>query len=272
VELELGLNPGPVPVLADPTQVEMTILNLALNARDAMPNGGKLYIGTRVRQIDGDPELAPGEYVELQVRDTGVGMDEDTLRRAIDPFFTTKPVGKGTGLGLAQVYGSTRQAGGTVRIESKPGEGTTVRVFFPRTEQAVKRAPAGRLVDGAPPDSIATVLLVDDDNDLRSMLAGALANLGYEVEEAVDGSTALRRLEESRPDVMVVDFAMPGLNGAEVAKQARTKWPGLPVVLASGYADTAAIEQAIGKDAKVLRKPFRIDELLDAVGVAAKGG
>jgi CheY-like chemotaxis protein len=266
--LELGLNPGRVPVLADPTQVEMTILNLALNARDAMPNGGKLYIATRVRIIDDDPELAPGEYVELEVRDTGVGMDEDTLRRAIDPFFTTKPVGKGTGLGLAQVYGSARQVGGTVRIESKRGNGTTVRVLFPKTDDPVKRAEPGRALEGTAPDSLATVLLIDDDNDLRNMLAGALVNLGYEVEEAVDGPSALRVLDELRPDVMVVDFAMPGLNGAEVARKARDKWPGLPVVLASGYAETAAIEQAIGKDAKLLRKPFRIDELLEAVSVA----
>ena len=271
VELELGLNPGPVSVLADPTQVEMTILNLALNARDAMPNGGRLYIGTRLRCIGSDPELAPGEYVELEVRDTGDGMDEDTLRRAIDPFFTTKPVGKGTGLGLAQVYGSARQAGGTVRIESKPGEGTTVRVFFQKTDKPVDRATSGRLRDRAAPDSIATVLLIDDDNDLRSMLSEALANLGYDVKEAMDGSSALQILEKFKPDVVVVDFAMPGLNGADVAKKARERWPGLPVVLASGYADTAAIEHAIGSDAMLLRKPFRIDELLEAVTVATKG-
>jgi CheY-like chemotaxis protein len=270
IELELGLNPGLIPVLADPTQVEMAILNLALNARDAMPNGGKLHIGTRLRRFDEDPELAPGEYVELEVRDTGIGMDEDTLRRAIDPFFTTKPVGKGTGLGLAQVYGSARQAGGTVRIESKPGEGTTVRVFFPKTDQPVAPAAPSRIAHATEPNSIATVLLVDDDHDLRSMLAGALANLGYEVAEAVDGSSALRLLDKFRPDVVVVDFAMPGLNGAEVAKKARDRWPGLPVVLASGYAETAAIEQAIGRDAKLLRKPFRIDELLEAVGTATK--
>ena len=268
VELELGLNRRRVPVLADATQVEMTILNLALNARDAMPDGGKLRIATRLRRIDEDPELAAGNYVELEVRDTGVGMDEDTLRRAIDPFFTTKPIGKGTGLGLAQVYGSARQAGGTVRIESKPLKGTTVRVFFPTTDRPVER-----IADGAPStapvhDSTANVLLVDDDNDLRTVLAGALSTLGYQVQEATDGSTALRALETSRPDVMVVDFAMPGMNGAEVARRARDRWPGLPVVLASGYADTAAIEQAIGKDAKLLRKPFRIDELLEAVRFA----
>jgi CheY-like chemotaxis protein len=271
VEVELGLNPAPVPVLADPTQVEMTILNLALNARDAMPEGGKLYIATTLRHIADDPELDPGEYVELTVRDTGIGMDEETLRRAIDPFFTTKAVGKGTGLGLAQVYGSARQAGGTVRIESKPGVGTTVRVFFPKTDQPVQRAPAERAEADEMRSSGSTVLLIDDDNDLRSVVSAALTSLGYHVEEAVDGPSGLRVLEEFKPDVLVVDFAMPGVNGAEVARKARNRWPGLPVVLASGYADTAAIEQAMGEDARLLRKPFRIDELLEAVGEAANG-
>jgi PAS domain S-box-containing protein len=271
VEVELGLNPAPVPVLADPTQVEMTILNLALNARDAMPEGGKLYIATKLRHITDDPELAPGEYVELTVRDTGVGMDEETLRRAIDPFFTTKPVGKGTGLGLAQVYGSARQAGGTVRIESKPGRGTTVRVFFPKTDQSVERAAKERATTDHARGSTSTVLLIDDDNDLRSVVSAALASLGYHVTEAVDGPSGLRALEDSKPDVLVVDFAMPGVNGAEVAKKARDRWPGLPVVLASGYADTMAIQDAMGEDAKLLKKPFRIDELLQAVEEAANG-
>jgi len=270
IELELELNPGPVPVLADATQVEMMILNLVLNARDAMPNGGKLHIGTQVKRIDDDPELAPGEYVELEVRDSGVGMDEETLRRAIDPFFTTKPVGKGTGLGLPQVYGSARQAGGTVRIDSELAKGTTVRVYFPRTDQPVQRALERGIAGDALPERTGTVLLIDDDNDLRGVIAGALATLGYAVEEASDGASGLRTLDILRPDVIVVDFAMPGLNGAEVAKKARERWPGLPVVLASGYADTAAIEAAIGTDAKLLRKPFRVDELLEAVGEAAR--
>jgi CheY-like chemotaxis protein len=237
-----------------------------------MPDGGKLHIATIARTIADDPELAPGDYVELLVRDTGIGMDEETLRRAIDPFFTTKPVGKGTGLGLAQVYGSARQAGGTVRIESKLGQGTSVRVFFPKTEQPVERGATDRLGSGETPDSTGTVLLIDDDNDLRSVISGALTTLGYSVTEASDGPSGLRALESSRPDVVVVDFAMPGLNGAEVAKKARDRWPDLPIVLASGYADTEAIEQAVGKDAKLLRKPFRIDELLAAVSDAASNG
>jgi CheY-like chemotaxis protein len=264
--LEFALNPEPVPVLADETQVEMSILNLILNAKDAMPNGGKLFIGTSVRRMMADPELKPGDYVELVIRDTGVGMDAETLRRAVDPFFTTKPLGKGTGLGLAQVYGSARQAGGTLRIESNLGEGTTVRLLLPRTEAAVIAGRRDRLAMHGLSNSGASVLLIDDDEDLRSVVESALNALGYNVTAVHDGAAGLEVLQSERPDVVVVDFAMPGMNGADVAKQARQLCPGLPVILATGYADTDAIEQTIGKDAKLLRKPFRIDELLEAVG------
>jgi PAS domain S-box-containing protein len=270
IKVSFGLNPRPVPVLADSTQVEMTVLNLVLNARDAMPHGGRLFIGTAVRQVENDPELEPGEYVELTVRDTGHGMDKDTLSRAFDPFFTTKPVGKGTGLGLAQVYGSARQSGGTVRIESDPGRSTTVKVYFPRTDLPVRP----NLLDGSArsivPQRDGRVLLVDDDEDLRSIVSCALEALGYEVTAVGDGRAGLNELKFARPDVLVVDFAMPGMNGADVARQARELCPGLPVVIASGYADTDAIERAIGKGAKLLRKPFGIDELLEAVSEAAR--
>lgn len=270
IQLEFGLNPEPITVLADATQVEMTVLNLAINARDAMPEGGKLFIGTCVRHISADPELEPGEYLELTIRDTGHGMNEDTLRRALDPFFTTKPIGKGTGLGLAQVYGSARQSGGTVRIESKLGRGTTIRVFLPRTDQPA----AARLRDGSAANHVPTgsgrVLLIDDDEDLRSVVSSALNALGYEVIVAADGPSGLNELHSCRPDVLVVDFAMPGMNGADVANRARELCPGLPVVLASGYANTDAIERAIGRNGRILRKPFRIDELLAAVAQAAE--
>jgi PAS domain S-box-containing protein len=265
IEVEFGLNPAPVPVLTDATQVEMTLLNLALNARDAMPDGGKLFIGTAVRGISGDPELEAGEYVELTVRDTGIGMDEHVLNRALDPFFTTKEVGKGTGLGLAQVYGSARQSGGTVRIESKVGEGTTVRVLFRRTDADARPRLPESSGDGLSSGS-GRIVLIDDDDDLRGVVSSALQALGYDVTAAGDGPSGLQALRSSRPDALVVDFAMPGMNGAEVAEQAREIHPGLPIVLASGYADTDAIERAVGKDAKLLRKPFRIDELLEAVG------
>jgi len=270
IEVEFGLNPDPVPVLADATQVEMTVLNLALNARDAMPDGGKLFIGTTVRQIEVDPELKPGEYVELIVRDTGSGMDKDIVTRAIEPFFTTKPVGKGTGLGLAQVYGSARQAGGTARIESRPGKGTAVSVFYPRTQLPLRQGLHDLDDVGIRPHRSGHVLLIDDDEDLRGIVSSALQALGYEVTQVADGPSGLGFLLDSRPDVLVVDFAMPGMNGADVASKARELCPGLPVVLASGYADTEAIERSIGKYATFLRKPFRIDELLEAVAEAVE--
>jgi CheY-like chemotaxis protein len=190
--------------------------------------------------------------------------------RAIDPFFTTKPVGKGTGLGLAQVYGSTRQTGGTLRIESAPDRGTVVRVFLPRSNLPVlERLPVANPGDVLPKGE-GRVLLIDDDEDLRGVVSRALEVLGYSVTAVPDGRTGLDALRVEPPDILVVDFAMPGMNGADVAKQARELCPSLPVVLASGYADTDAIERAIGKKAKFLRKPFGIDELLEAVSDAAK--
>ena len=265
IDLKFDLNPAPVPVLADPTQVEMTVLNLAINARDAMPEGGTLRIATATRRIDHDPELPAGDYVELTVSDTGFGMDEPTLRRAMEPFFTTKPLGKGTGLGLAQVYGSARQSGGTARIDSEVGQGTTVRVLLPRTEAAAEepgRSDAAARACFAPGT---TVLVVDDDDDLRGVLVNSLDALGYRPTEAADAASAITMIEKRCPDVMVVDFAMPGMNGAELARIVGERWPGIAVVLASGYADSDAVEKAVGQGVKVLRKPFRIDELLGAV-------
>lgn len=269
VALKFQLNPAPVPVLADPTQVEMMILNLAINARDAMPNGGTLSISTVVRPIAGDNELSDGDYVEITVRDTGTGMDEETLRRAMEPFFTTKPVGKGTGLGLAQIYGSARQAGGTVRIESRLGNGSIVRVLLPCTDREVPSAAPTTEAGGIRVTS-ASILLVDDDDVLRNMVASALDVQGHHVIQASDGPSALEALAIALPDIAVIDFAMPGMNGAELARHINERWPSLPVLFASGFADTDAIEAAVGRTVTILRKPFRVDELLSAVDTAIR--
>lgn len=265
IRLDLQMNPDPVPVLADATQVEMMVLNLAINARDAMPDGGELTIATSVCRMDGDQEVADGDYVEIMVRDTGIGMDEETLRRAFEPFFTTKPVGKGTGLGLAQIYGSARQAGGTARIESAPGRGTTVRVFLPCTDEqpVAATAVASSSADGAA--RRATVLLVDDDDDLRRMLASALETHGHRVIEANGGAAALAALEGATPDIALLDFAMPEMNGAELANHLAARCPDLPILFASGYADTDAIRAVMGDDVRMLHKPFRINDLLIAL-------
>ncbi|HEX2554630.1 MAG TPA: PAS domain S-box protein [Microvirga sp.] len=258
-------------VLSDPTQLEMAVLNLAINARDAMPEGGALTIGTRVCSTAGDGELAAGDYVELSVSDTGTGMPPEVAARAFDPFFTTKGVGKGTGLGLSQVYGIAKQAGGTVRIESRPGAGTIVRIVLPRTRAAVEARAASPADEAAPSEDGATILVVDDDRDIRRMLVASLVALGYGVLEAPDGPAGLAALEAGSPDLMMVDFAMPGMNGAEVAKAARERRPDLPIVFASGYADTAAIEAVAGNDALILRKPFRIDDLQAVLTTALMG-
>lgn len=265
IALDFQLNPDPVPVLADATQLEMMVLNLAINARDAMPQGGTLVISTQVRTIANDREIADGDYVEIMVRDSGTGMDEVTCRRAMEPFFTTKAVGKGTGLGLAQIYGSARQAGGTVRLESMLGEGTTVRVLLPcTTRQPLAALPA--TVSSLVADAAALkILLVDDDDSVRTIVAGALENHGHYVVEANDGANALAILADQAFDIAIIDFAMPGMNGAELADRIAKQWPTVPVMFASGFADTDAIDSVMGRDAVMLRKPFRIDEMLAAI-------
>ena len=265
IRITFELDADRVAVLSDPTQLEMAVLNLAINARDAMPSGGELTIATRLRRITGDPELEPAAYVELSVSDTGIGMSTETAARAFDPFYTTKGVGKGTGLGLSQVYGIARQAGGTARIESRPGQGTTVRVLLRRTDLAIETDNSPAAVESEVVTPSATVLVIDDDADVRRFLTDSLDALGYRVAAAADGHMGLRALESIAPDVMVVDFAMPGLNGAEVAKAARARLPRLPIIFASGCADTAAIDEVAGPDTPVLRKPFRVDELQVAV-------
>jgi PAS domain S-box-containing protein len=261
VHLDLRLDEGDTPVMADPTQLEMAVLNLSINARDAMPKGGTTTLATRLRRIDDDAELAPGQYVELAVADTGSGMDQAVAARAFEPFFTTKGVGKGTGLGLSQVYGIAHQAGGSVRLESRPGMGTTVRILLPRT--AIGAEPEASPAQDARgvPLRASTVLVVDDDANLRGVLVETLEALGYRVLQAEDGPSGLATLANERPDLLMLDFAMPGMNGAEVARHALARHPDLPIMFATGYADTAAISDVLGPRAQVLRKPFRVSEL-----------
>lgn len=264
--LKKELNPNPAPVLADPIQVEMMILNLAINARDAMPDGGTLTISTSKQSLEADPEIPAGDYIEIAVRDTGTGMDADTLRRAMEPFFTTKPVGKGTGLGLAQIYGSARQARGTVRIESVAGSGTTVRVYLPCTDQSPLTTSNEKLEDEEAFEiKPLRVLLVDDDDDLRTVLTEGLKDLGHTVSAAANGNAALAMLDSDQPQVAILDFAMPGMNGAVLAQQIAASLPHLPIIFVSGYADTAAIKNTAGEDATILQKPFDLEQLVCAL-------
>ena len=258
-------------VRSDPTQLEMAVLNLAINARDAMPEGGALTISATSRRVTGDAELADGDYLDLAVSDTGTGMEADVVARALDPFFTTKGVGKGTGLGLSQVYGIARQAGGTVRIDSVPGHGTIIHVLLPVTDSSDRLGQSEVADTGKAAPTSATVLVVDDDADMRGMLIDSLEALGYRVVEAADGLAGLDQLALHDPDLLMLDFAMPGMSGADVAQVALADRPDLPIIFCSGYSDTAAIERAVGSDVPLLRKPFRIAELEAIVASALTG-
>ncbi|MGZ8998181.1 MAG: PAS domain S-box protein, partial [Allosphingosinicella sp.] len=215
---------------SDANQLENAILNLAINARDAMPDGGTLTISTARIMIGQEPELEPGEYVRVTVADTGHGMTPDVAARAVEPFFSTKPLGKGTGLGLAQVYGIAQQSGGTVRIESREGGGTRVHILLPVTDPPADTVVTGGRSD-TPTEAVATgatILVIDDDDDVREFLAGALEGLGHQVVAASSGEEGLARLRESAPALALIDYAMPGMNGAEVARLARREQPDLP--------------------------------------------
>ena len=247
------------PARADLNQLEMALLNLAVNARDAMPDGGTLTIAASHRSVlANDPAgLAPGEYVRLSVGDTGCGMDEDTLRRAIEPFFSTKGVGKGTGLGLSMVHGLTAQLGGGLTIDSMPDAGTTISLWLPVS--AAAPVDEDRPIElAAIPAQLGTALLIDDEDLVRMSTAHMLADLNYHVVEAASAEEALRLIEGGLvPDVLVTDHLMPGMSGADLARLLGVSHPTLPVLIVSGYADEAGIDADIPR----LTKPFRHAEL-----------
>jgi len=260
--------------LCDPNQLESALLNLANNARDAMPEGGHLVIETenatvRAGQAARYGDLQPGEYVLVSVRDNGAGMPPDVVARAFDPFFTTKPMGQGTGLGLSMVYGFARQSGGNVRIDSRPGMGTEVRLLLPRH---VAEAPAAETPGDDAPLAAASrkglVLLVDDDHDIRTVMAEVLHLQGYTVLQAADAPHALRHLKEGRPDVLVTDIGLPnGMNGRQLADQVRVQWPQLPVLLVTGYAETTVMRNdTLPAQMELLTEPFAMHALVDKVG------
>ena len=262
---EFELDDEPMPVMADPTQLEVAVLNLAINARDAMPDGGVLRFASRRMVVAGDPEVDDGQFVELTISDTGVGMTAEVAARAFEPFFTTKEVGKGTGLGLSMVYGMARQSGGTARIHSVPGEGTTVSLLFRAAEGAVVAdSGATEEAHATAKRRPASVLVIDDDPDVRQFIVATLEEQGYRVREAADGERGLKEAAREKPDLVILDFIMPGLSGAEVANRLLAKRADQPILFVSGYSETEAVRR-VAPNAPLLAKPFRAEALDKAV-------
>ena len=256
-------------VRSDQNQLELALLNLAVNARDAMPEGGLLTISTHVAAGDSVRDLPKQRYVEIRVTDTGMGMTDTVRTRAVEPFFTTKQVGQGTGLGLSQVYGVVRESGGTLHIESQVGLGTTVRLILPSADASVPEAATPSRAPTIPVPTIplarrASILIADDDRQVRRFMTESLRQRDYEVVDVENGPAALERLDQQRFDLLLVDFAMPGMNGAQVAHAARAVQRDLKILLVSGYADSAAIESVLGAT-PLLRKPFDARELETAI-------
>ncbi|MCB1916857.1 MAG: PAS domain S-box protein [Rhodocyclaceae bacterium] len=265
------------PALADPSQLEAALLNLAVNARDAMPGGGVLTIETAAVELDEhyaslEADVTPGRYVMLAASDTGSGMDPEVVARAFEPFFTTKETGKGSGLGLAMVYGFVKQSGGHVKIYSEPGFGTTIKLFLPElqrsggTETTTARRPAKQWVGGNE-----KILVIEDEAEVRALACRVLRSLGYEVVDAADGTDGLALIEQ-HDDIRLLftDVVLPGgLNGPEIARRAVARRPALKVLYTSGYTGNAIQQlEALSAPVRLITKPYHIDQLAEEVRAA----
>ena len=260
-------------VLVDVSQLENALLNLCINARDAMPDGGRIDVEMRNTRLSaqtaGERDLPPGDYVALSVSDNGTGMPPEVAARIFDPFFTTKPLGSGTGLGLSMIYGFARQSGGNVRVHTRPGIGTTMRILLPRhfgeAEKEVERSTLSEAPRSAEGECI---LLIDDEHAVRSLAAEVLEELGYRITMAADGNEGLERLRsKTRFDVLITDVGLPGgLNGRQVADAARVLRPGIKVLFITGYAENAVLNHGhLAPGMQVLTKPFAMEALASRV-------
>ena len=256
---------------ADPTELESAILNLAVNARDAMPEGGKLTIEASNSYLDEaycarHPDIQPGQYVQLAVTDTGSGMSKDVVDRAFEPFFTTKASGHGTGLGLSQVYGFVKQSGGHVKIYSEVGEGSTVKIYL-RRFAGKAAAPEEPRPEKAPGRSGECILVVEDDADVRTYVTETLASLGYDVLDAAGGDDALRLMDQHQAIVLLLtDVVMPGMNGRKLAEAARARRPGIKVLFMTGYSRNAIVHQGrLDPGVDLVQKPLSSDQLAATV-------
>ncbi len=266
------------PTLVDPNQLENALLNLCINARDAMPDGGKLTIETDNRLIEASSayvrDMIAGEYVVLCVSDNGTGMSPEVIAKAFDPFFTTKPIGQGTGLGLSMIYGFVRQSGGQVRIHSEPGQGTMVSLFVPRHYGASETLEAHPATIDARAIIGETVLVVDDEPTVRMLVAEVLEELGYCALEAGDGAEGLKILRSTaRIDMLVTDVGLPGnMNGRQMADMARVHRPNLKVLFITGFAENAVVSHGhLDHDMHVMSKPFTMTSLASRVRGIIKG-
>jgi signal transduction histidine kinase/CheY-like chemotaxis protein len=265
IELRLELRSDLGRILADAGQIEQVIMNLAVNARDAMPTGGRLSIRTDNRAVAQRPEptaqLAPGDYVLLAVSDTGTGIDEQTRSHIFEPFFTTKGKGKGTGLGLATVYGIAKQSGAEISVDSEPGQGACFQIHFPRASKTHKTRHG--VTRALPPGGTETILLVEDDPEVRALARSMLSRLGYRVIEAGGPTEALDLFQTGREsvDLLLTDVIMPRMNGRELAEWMSAERPGLKVLYFSGYTDDVIERYGIAVDAALLRKPFSREAL-----------
>ncbi|WP_220129913.1 ATP-binding protein [Sphingomonas chungangi] len=273
IEVETVAATGLWPALVDTNQLENALLNLCINARDAMPGGGRIMIETGNRWLDEraakEHALEPGQYVSVCVSDTGTGIDKAIIDRVFDPFFTTKPIGQGTGLGLSMVYGFARQSNGHVRIYSEVGQGTMVCIYLPRhrgEEDITVEFQLPPLTEGGAGESI---LVVDDEPTVRLLIVDSLSEMGYSCIEAADGPAGLKILQsDARISMMITDVGLPGgLNGRQVAEAARDLRPDLPVLFVTGYAENAVLNHGhVEPGMEVLTKPFAIDDLVRRVG------
>lgn len=265
IKIGIHIPPDLGPAKADPNQVEMALLNLSVNARDAMPQGGTLTISASEEHVrdDSRPGLRPGHYIRLSVADTGSGMDDATLARAVEPFFSTKGVGRGTGLGLSMVHGLASQLGGALTVSSREGEGTNVELWLPRSTEKVPEVGPVEPESSVPLQTQTTALLVDDEELVRLSAVDMLHDLGYRVIEAASAEDALMIIDQGQPfDVLITDHLMPGMSGTELVQVVRMRRPGTPALLVSGYAELRGIDPKLPR----LTKPFRKSELAEVLG------
>jgi PAS domain S-box-containing protein len=255
IRLVTDIEPELPKALADPNQLEMALLNLAVNGRDAMADGGTLTVSAKASMADAKDKLSPGAYVVLSVSDTGSGMDSETLARAVEPFFSTKEIGKGTGLGLSMIHGLAAQLGGALELSSVVGVGTTVDIWLPVAGEGA--GVAADIVEISEDKGAGLVLLVDDEDFVRASTAEMLMDLGYDVIEATSARAAMQHLRDPRLELVVTDHLMPGMTGAEFARTVKTQRPELPVLIISGYAEV----EDLAPDLPRLIKPFRQSEL-----------